>query len=107
MKKSYKVFFMIIKFKNFLLEGVKNSFTREIKKKLFDPNYFMTDYEVVRSMTNQMPDELMEFIFNWGKRKKSPWTQSWYNAEKDWGPYIDGKLRVADHWNFYAKNNTC
>jgi len=64
-------------------------------------DYFMSRAEVVRFLPKTMSDELLEIILGWDKVKKSPFNnKSWYNAEKDWNGYIDGALRVSDHWNF-------
>lgn len=91
---------MIIKLNNFISEYTQ---TRCLKRNLKNPDYKMTRLEILKTMTNEMPDELLEFIWSWDYIKKSPYSQSWYNAPKDWDGYIDGKLRVADHWNFQSQ----
>lgn len=53
-----------------------------------------------------MPDELLEYIYSWDKIKKSPYANtSYYNDNKSWNSFIDGAIRVSDHWNFIAQGN--
>lgn len=50
-----------------------------------------------------MPDELAAEIASWGTISKSPYSDSFYDAEGiTWTHKPDGSLRVADHWNFYS-----
>ena len=101
---------MITKFNNYSESVSKQQPLRGLKRNLKNPDYqmifrkhIMTRLEILKTMTNEMPDELLEFIWSWDYIKKSPYSQSWYNAQKGWDGYIDGKLRVADHWNFEAQ----
>jgi hypothetical protein len=89
---------MIIKYKLFL-EKIK------LSKKLKNPDYSMSRYEFLKHATQSMPDELLEMIYKWGFIKKSPYGHSYYNKRKDWNGFVDGGIRISDHWNFFAKGN--
>lgn len=87
------------------LESFKNK--HSLRNSLKKGDYIMTKSEVLRSLSMEMPDDLMEYICSWDHIKKSPYSQSWYNSKKDWGDnYVDGKIRISDHWNFESKNST-
>jgi hypothetical protein len=73
---------------------------QKIASKLKNPNYVMTKREFIQTATAQMPDELLEMIYNWDFLKKSPCGHSYYNAKKDWESFVDDAIRVSDHWNF-------
>ena len=82
----------------------RNTYSKGLKYRLKDEDYLMSSEDVLRSITKEMPDELMEFIFNWDKIKKSPYSQSWYDDKKTWDTF-EGKYRVSDHWNFFTWGN--
>jgi hypothetical protein len=83
---------------DFLLEKKGGPFTKKLK----NPEYMMTDKEVLQHLPNDIPEDLIKFIMSWKQIKKSPYGQSWYSAPKSWDGFIDGEYRVADHWNFVA-----
>lgn len=78
--------------------------SNKLSKRLKDPEYMMTDFEFLTTANATMPDELLEIIYSWDKKKKSPYgNNSYYNGPKSWDGFIDGGLRVSDHWNFEAR----
>ena len=75
-----------------------------VKSKLKNPNYMMTKFEFLQSLNPTMPDELIKLIFSWNRIKKSPYgNTSYYNAPKSWDGFIQGGIRVSDHWNFMSQ----
>lgn len=75
----------------------------KFKSKLKNPGYMMTKLEFLNTYNHSMPDELLEFIYSWNNIKKSPYgNNSYYNAKKSWDSFVDGAIRVSDHWNFYS-----
>jgi hypothetical protein len=53
-----------------------------------------------------MPDELIAKILSWPNKKRRPYSnKSYYNGTKDWSSFIDGGIRVSDHWNFTASRS--
>lgn len=84
--------------------GISKKKAKEFKKNLRDPLYAMTMEEFVRTANPTMPDELLKLIMAWPIIKKSPYNNtSYYNAPKDWDTFVDGGIRVSDHWNFDAR----
>lgn len=79
-------------------------FEKKLSLKLRDPEYLMTKKEILNNLPNNMPDDLIKFILSWDKIKKSPYGQSWYSNIKSWNNFVDGAYRVADHWNFFARD---
>ena len=42
-------------------------------------------------------------ISRWTEVRKSPWSDSFYNAAVGWNYKPDGSYRISDHWNFTSK----
>lgn len=78
----------------------------KFSKKLRRNDYFLTKKEFFTTLNPEMPDELLEYIYSWDKIKKSPYSNdSYYNDNKSWCNFVDGAIRVSDHWNFIAQGN--
>ena len=72
---------------------------------LKNPEFMMSKPQFLSTANPTMPDELLEYILTWDKIKKSPYNNtSYYNEKKDWFTYVDGAIRVSDHWNFYTSS---
>lgn len=51
----------------------------------------------------QFPAELLLEISTWNEIRKSPWSDSFYNATVGWDFKPHGSYRIADHWNFKSR----
>jgi hypothetical protein len=73
------------------------------KRVLLNPAYFISKMEFMQTANHMMPDELLQFIMDWDNIKVSPYgNNSYYNNIKDWHSFVDGGIRVSNHWNFYT-----
>ena len=58
-------------------------------------------------MVPTMPKELMHEIAGWDVVSKSPYSNSFYNANGiSWSYKPDRSIRVSNHWNFYSRGET-
>jgi len=79
---------------------------KNLRNRLKDPQYSMTLEEFLVTSNSSMPDELLLFILSWKHIKKSPYNNtSYYNGPKSWDSFIDGGIRVSDHWNFSTESS--
>lgn len=51
----------------------------------------------------KFPVEALLEITKWSEIRKSPWSDSFYNAVVGWNFKPHGSLRIADHWNFTSR----
>ena len=63
-----------------------------------------TPLSISRRLPIDINIEFVKTIFKWKTIVKSPFGNSYYNAKVGWGLKPHGSLRIADHWNFTAKD---
>jgi hypothetical protein len=51
----------------------------------------------------KFPAEALLEMSKWVEIRKSPWSDSFYNAAVGWGHKPDGSYRISDHWNFKTR----
>lgn len=60
--------------------------------------------DVMNSISQKpFPAELLLEISHWNEIRKSPFSDSFYNATVGWDYKPDGSLRISDHWNFTSR----
>lgn len=64
----------------------------------------LTRTSFINRVPSNLPEEFVNIILKWGKIIKSPYSDSFYSEEVDWGYKPDKSFRVADHWNFITRN---
>lgn len=51
----------------------------------------------------KFPAQALLEISKWAEIRKSPYSDSFYNAVVGWNFKPDGSYRIADHWNFTSR----
>ena len=59
---------------------------------------------IFHMIPSDIPIELAQEISTWERVIKSPYGHSYYDSPVSWDFKADKSLRIADHWNFTAKN---